>query len=561
MSIYEVIVGNLGTVHSGKSELSARKVFAEYVKKSLTGQGRASGEEVTILKDGEPIKTHYVPDVLKNPRDITTDIVKAFLAGKSKKIDNTTTDGEVIYLHGHPIVKKLNGGIYINAALHATGSISTTTKERLNAFAKVTVSKGQLLCNGEPWDGGWKKVDSVQKNPAKRQSVSKNPREDDELVDAYGESIKGKRKKNLGVPSFKNPTTTQLKSGIVAICLLDGVQAATIKFKYLKDKVFTVQSDHYEFFAHSLEEAKKIYLQNWHKLIGAGFYGATDEQLAARLKKNPLSKAGVNKIIKMIEGTAKKAVPRVKSHLVSLHSKLKKNPPNEAGGMSAFENDVVRNPKKDKVADLSEFIFEGYAAGPSFWSKLIKAGVPKDIEAKIAQLGNRCSSIEEGAWELTSWLKKGGMTNAKATEILGSSVKKNPRRKSMDDFITCPHCEGNGSYDRMFDRNGGCGAPECAGGYRCVHREECPDCGGRGYFDKYPLDEQRAHATEILGSSVKNNPRRKSMADFIKENKAELDAAIGKVIPGVRLNNKDREEWIRNDEGLYHWARSCGVKV
>jgi len=51
------------------------------------------------------------------------------------------------------------------------------------------------------------------------------------------------------------------------------------------------------------------------------------------------------------------------------------------------------------------------------------------------------------------------------------------------------------------------------------------------------------------------------MADFIKENKAELDAAIGTAIPGVRLNNKDREEWIRNDEGLYRWARSCGVKV
>jgi hypothetical protein len=50
------------------------------------------------------------------------------------------------------------------------------------------------------------------------------------------------------------------------------------------------------------------------------------------------------------------------------------------------------------------------------------------------------------------------------------------------------------------------------------------------------------------------------MASFIKENKAEIDAAI-KSVSDVRLNDKERRMWIMNDEGLYRWARSCGVRI
>ena len=52
-----------------------------------------------------------------------------------------------------------------------------------------------------------------------------------------------------------------------------------------------------------------------------------------------------------------------------------------------------------------------------------------------------------------------------------------------------------------------------------------------------------------------------SMRQFIKENKTELDAAIHRVVPGASLNNEEREQWIMNDEGLYTWARSCGVSI
>jgi len=51
------------------------------------------------------------------------------------------------------------------------------------------------------------------------------------------------------------------------------------------------------------------------------------------------------------------------------------------------------------------------------------------------------------------------------------------------------------------------------------------------------------------------------MREFIKKNKEEIDAAIKSVCDNCRLNNDERRLWILNDEGLYRWARSEGVKI
>lgn len=52
------------------------------------------------------------------------------------------------------------------------------------------------------------------------------------------------------------------------------------------------------------------------------------------------------------------------------------------------------------------------------------------------------------------------------------------------------------------------------------------------------------------------------MRKFIQENRDAIDAHIRSVCPNVEtLNDDDRREWIYNDEGLYNWARSSGVKV
>jgi len=69
--------------------------------------------------------------------------------------------------------------------------------------------------------------------------------------------------------------------------------------------------------------------------------------------------------------------------------------------------------------------------------------------------------------------------------------------------------------------------------------------------------------------------------NFIRENKTEIDAAINSRLTFVPreagcycsksgtnhhheaqpLNDEDRREWIINDEYLYGWARSEGVRI
>jgi hypothetical protein len=54
---------------------------------------------------------------------------------------------------------------------------------------------------------------------------------------------------------------------------------------------------------------------------------------------------------------------------------------------------------------------------------------------------------------------------------------------------------------------------------------------------------------------------RKSLAEFIKENRTEIDSAIRRVCDNCKLNDAERRLWILNDEGLYNWAKSEGVRV
>lgn len=61
---------------------------------------------------------------------------------------------------------------------------------------------------------------------------------------------------------------------------------------------------------------------------------------------------------------------------------------------------------------------------------------------------------------------------------------------------------------------------------------------------------------------------RRSLREFICENRAELDACIRRALQGDRLtplymplNDEERRQWVLNDEGLYGWARSDGVRI
>lgn len=71
------------------------------------------------------------------------------------------------------------------------------------------------------------------------------------------------------------------------------------------------------------------------------------------------------------------------------------------------------------------------------------------------------------------------------------------------------------------------------------------------------------------------------LREFISQNRQELDTCIGRALGHVprtascycplsgteythaapSLNDEERRQWILNDEGLYNWARSEGVRI
>lgn len=59
---YEVIVGNVGTVYNGGSKAEATKKFKSYVAVSMENRGRAGGENVTMMCDGEPCAEFFGSD-------------------------------------------------------------------------------------------------------------------------------------------------------------------------------------------------------------------------------------------------------------------------------------------------------------------------------------------------------------------------------------------------------------------------------------------------------------------------------------------------------------------
>ena len=51
------------------------------------------------------------------------------------------------------------------------------------------------------------------------------------------------------------------------------------------------------------------------------------------------------------------------------------------------------------------------------------------------------------------------------------------------------------------------------------------------------------------------------MREFIRENREVIDQVIDEESPNSPHNDRERELWVRNHEGLYHIAIREGVKV
>lgn len=61
---YQVIVGNIGTIADTDNGFNAIVEFNRAVTRSKTGAGRAHGEDVTLMRDGEPMEEYHAPTVL-----------------------------------------------------------------------------------------------------------------------------------------------------------------------------------------------------------------------------------------------------------------------------------------------------------------------------------------------------------------------------------------------------------------------------------------------------------------------------------------------------------------
>jgi hypothetical protein len=63
--MYEVIVGNIGSVYNGPNRVEANRVFGEYKRQSKINYGRAAGEDVVLMTNGEPTK-EFVGSITKS---------------------------------------------------------------------------------------------------------------------------------------------------------------------------------------------------------------------------------------------------------------------------------------------------------------------------------------------------------------------------------------------------------------------------------------------------------------------------------------------------------------
>jgi len=65
---WEVIVGNIGTVYSGPDEELAKIKYESYVEDSGLNSGRAAGENVVLMCDGEIVQ-EYIGDLHRGEED------------------------------------------------------------------------------------------------------------------------------------------------------------------------------------------------------------------------------------------------------------------------------------------------------------------------------------------------------------------------------------------------------------------------------------------------------------------------------------------------------------
>ena len=69
-------------------------------------------------------------------RKVTEQIKQAFFARQAKRVNNTFTDGDSVFLHGNEIIKRDQSGLIL---FTFAGWGSATTRERLRGILNVDV--------------------------------------------------------------------------------------------------------------------------------------------------------------------------------------------------------------------------------------------------------------------------------------------------------------------------------------------------------------------------------------------------------------------------------------
>lgn len=84
-------------------------------------------------------------------RKVTKEIKEAFEQGKAKKVGNTETDGQTVWLHGNAIVKRDPDGL---VRWSLAGWNTPTTRERVNGIANARVHQVSFepVLNGQVID-------------------------------------------------------------------------------------------------------------------------------------------------------------------------------------------------------------------------------------------------------------------------------------------------------------------------------------------------------------------------------------------------------------------------
>ena len=300
----------------------------------------------------------------------------------------------------------------------------------------------------------------------------------------------------------------------------------------------------------------------------------------AALKSNP--KPAVKKsasLVSMHESFTKKA-PKIE---ISTRGEYKVDGKPVGRGQKvksgAWDISVSKNPHDNLAERLAEILIESYDS-----PKKLKP--TKKIVDKIERLSKECSSAEEGAWELTVFLNQNynqeqikSMLEAYGKNVI--PVSKNPESIGKTSFLKPTESQLRNGIELVCQLDGVTAAKLFAtdNGYELESKvykirgikslkegreafinnwHKFIGAGGMGASD-IELRNRIAKDMEI-SNRIDRSRKQKSLASFIKENKTELDLRIKKACPAVKLNDSERELWIRNDARIARWAHACGLE-